>query len=197
MFPVFPFLGVTSAIHVSCSYWACSVCSCFVLSRCLFARTPIGMTLSASIFPFFWGEFLTQCAMVKERRRRSQQERARDAERKRVARRVDSTATGPDAVERRVLVREQNRDRQRARRDRLAVERAARSRLSPASQFFLPLHQYQALHAFMDRLLLARADVHDCDVCLERYYGMKMHAERCCDRCHREVSFIFIRVTVA
>jgi hypothetical protein len=23
---------------------------------------------------------------------------------------------------------------------------------------------------------------------LERYYGMKMHADRCCDRCHREVT---------
>ena len=76
MFPVFPFLGVTSAIHISCSYWACSVCSCFVLSRCLFARTPIGMTLSASIFPFFLGEFLTQCVMVKECCRCSQQQRA-------------------------------------------------------------------------------------------------------------------------
>ena len=102
-------------------------------------------------------EIWTRSAMVKERCRCSQEQRARDAERKRLARRVDATATGPDAVERRELVREQNTVRQRARRNRLAVERDARTRLSPSSQFFLPLHQYRALHAFMDRLLLARA----------------------------------------
>ena len=142
-------------------------------------------------------EIRTRSAMVKERRRRSQEQRARDAERKRLARRVDATATGPDAVERRELVREQNTVRQRACRNRLAVEREARTRLSPSSQFFLPLHQYRALHAFMDRLLLARADVHGCEICLERYYGMKVHDEHCCDRCHREVSFTLSCFAVA
>ena len=51
-------------------------------------------------------EFLTQSATVKECHRCSQEQRARDAERKRLARRVVATATGPDAVERRGLVRE-------------------------------------------------------------------------------------------
>ena len=82
--------------------------------------------------------------MVKEHRdrRRSQEQRARDAERKRLARQVDATATGPDAVERRELVREQNTVRQCTRRNWLAVERAARTGLSPSSQVFLALHQY-------------------------------------------------------
>jgi hypothetical protein len=44
-------------------------------------------------------EIRTRSAMVKERRRRSQEQRARDVERKRLARQVDATATGPDAVE--------------------------------------------------------------------------------------------------
>ena len=87
-------------------------------------------------------EIRTRSAMVKERRRRSQEQRARDVERKRLARQVDATATGPDAVERRELVREQNTVHQRARCNQLAVERAAQTCLSPSSQVLLPLHQF-------------------------------------------------------
>ena len=77
--------------------------------------------------------------MVKERRRRSQELGARDVERKCLTRRVVANATGPDAVERRRIIREQNTVRQCVRCSCLAVERAACSRVSPSSQPFLPM----------------------------------------------------------
>jgi len=51
---------------------------------------------------------------------------------------------------------------------------------------YLPLHQQEAIHAFLDRVLEIGDDLHECTVCLERYHGMKLR-DMACTRCHKEV----------
>ena len=127
--------------------------------------------------------------MVDDRRRRSPEQRARHAERMRVSRRVQANATGPDAVSAQRSLREEKRDRQRRRRERLNAERLNSDRV-PSTPPFLPLHQSEALVDFLDRLHRVREDLHECDVCLEKYYGTKMQGTRC-DRCYREALSVF------
>jgi hypothetical protein len=53
---------------------------------------------------------------------------------------------------------------------------------------YLPAHQEQAIHKFLDRLLPIRDDLHECTTCLEKYHGMPMRGMECA-RCHNEVRF--------
>jgi hypothetical protein len=128
-------------------------------------------------------------AMEDERRRRSPEQRARHAERMRVSRRVRANATGPDAVSAQRSFREEKRDRQRRCREHLNADRLNSDRVSSTPPF-LPLHQSDALVDFLDRLHRVREDLHECEVCLEKYYSMKMQGTRC-DRCYREVLSVF------
>jgi hypothetical protein len=57
---------------------------------------------------------------------------------------------------------------------------------APVAPPHLPLHQQQALHAFLDRLLFAADDIFDCSTCLERYRGMSVRGTQC-ERCFHEV----------
>ena len=74
--------------------------------------------------------------MVDDRRRRSPEQRARNAERMRVSRRILANATGPDALSAQQSLREQKRDRQRRRRERLNAERLNSDRVPPPPLFF-------------------------------------------------------------
>jgi hypothetical protein len=40
---------------------------------------------------------------------------------------------------------------------------------------YLSVHQQHAIHDFLDRLLVAGDNLHECTVCLEKYYGMPLH----------------------
>ena len=112
--------------------------------------------------------------------RRLERIRCRDSEQHRVRRQLLATATDDDAVAEWQSILRKNRDQQRLRRDRL------RARTSPSLPPFIPSHQVRALKDFLDRLFLVRSDLHECETCHERYYGLKLHADQC-DRCHREV----------
>ena len=127
--------------------------------------------------------------MVDDRRRCSPEQRARHAERMPVCRRVRANVTGPDAVSAQRSLREEKRDRQRRRRQRLNAERLNSARV-PSTPPFLPLHQSEALVDFLDRLHRVRDDLHECDICLEKYYSMKMEGTQC-DRCYHEVLSVF------
>jgi hypothetical protein len=48
---------------------------------------------------------------------------------------------------------------------------------------------------FMDRILQVRFSLAECQTCLERYHGMKMHNAQC-DRCHREVRGLQMRTVI-
>lgn len=60
---------------------------------------------------------------------------------------------------------------------------------------YLPVHQQHAIHDFLDRLLVAGDDLHECTVCLEKYHGMPLHTSgTVCARCHNEVMYSYIHV---
>jgi hypothetical protein len=138
-------------------------------------------SFSYSLFPIH-----VLCVLTMVSRRRSLQYQARDPETKKVRRRLLASASALNDVARRESMRDGNRVRRRVFRRR---HRAGRdpSRDSPPSTF-LPPHQRHALDDFLDRVLSVRTEFHECAICSERYYGMKMHTDSC-DRCHREVRF--------
>jgi hypothetical protein len=82
---------------------------------------------------------------------------------------------------------ERARELQRLRRARLR-NHSTNGSVSKVSSSFLPLHQREAVDAFFDRVVSVRADIGECQICLERYHGMHLRGLEC-DMCHREVSF--------
>ena len=86
--------------------------------------------------PYPLTDFLVHRAMVDDRRRRSPEQRARNAERMRVSRRILANATGPDALSAQQSLREQKRDSQRRRRERLNAERLNSDRVPPPPFFY-------------------------------------------------------------
>lgn len=58
---------------------------------------------------------------------------------------------------------------------------------------YLPFHQQQAIHDFLDRLCVVSNDLHECPVCLEKYHGMPLCGV-VCPRCHSEVTFSRLNV---
>ena len=91
----------------------------------------------------------------------------KEIQRMRVSHRIQANMTGPDAVSAQRFLREEKRDRQHCRRERLNAERLNSARV------LLPLHQSEALVDFLDRLHRVQDDLHECDICLEKYYSMK------------------------
>jgi hypothetical protein len=118
---------------------------------------------------------------------RQRNARARDTDRQRVRRQILADATGADSSSRRQAQLQRARELQRLRRARLRNHSTDES-ASTDSSSFLPLHQREAIDAFFDRVVGVRADVGECQICLERYHGMHLRGLDC-DRCHREVSF--------
>ena len=100
------------------------------------------------------------------------------------------------------LERERNATRERMRRyrERLHVPLADLHSMddvvdedaTPALPY-LPLHQQQAIHDFLDRLVAVGNDLNECTVCLERYHGMSLHGSLC-TRCHSEVMFSYVNI---
>jgi hypothetical protein len=58
--------------------------------------------------------------------------------------------------------------------------------LAAAPPLYLPMHQQDVIHAFLDRVRVIGDDVHECILCLERYHSMMLH-DTLCARCHNEV----------
>ena len=58
---------------------------------------------------------------------------------------------------------------------------------------YLPLHQQQAIHDFLDRLRVVGNDLHECPICFEKYHGMPLRGVVCA-RCHSEVMFSHLNV---
>ena len=148
-----------------------------------------------------------------EKRRMSEQQRTREAERQKARRLSLSQATDPDSIARRETLRARATDRQRRRRETVAaasnadgtsqrqtqlersrdLQRIRRARrrapeVSTDNSSFLPIHQQEAIHDYLDRILRVRDDVGLCLTCLEKYHGMHIHGTQC-DWCHREVRF--------
>jgi hypothetical protein len=111
----------------------------------------------------------------------------RDTDRQRVRRQTVADATDTDGSSRRQARLERARELQRLRSARLR-NHSTNGSVSTVSSSFLPLHQREAVDAFFDRVVSVRADIGDCQICLERYHGMHLRGLEC-DRCHREVSF--------
>lgn len=108
---------------------------------------------------------------------------------------------------RRTRERNGNRERQREFRERLTVPLDAHSTDdflmgldsdgpddgNQPSPPYLPLHQKQAVHDFLDRLLVVGDDLHECAICLEKYHGMSLRGSLC-TRCHSEVTFSHVNI---
>lgn len=53
---------------------------------------------------------------------------------------------------------------------------------------YIPLHQQQAIHNFLDCLHVVSNNLHKCPICFEKYHGMPLCGVVCA-RCHSKVMF--------
>ena len=55
-----------------------------------------------------------------------------------------------------------------------------------AAPLYVPMHQQDIIHTFLDRVCDIGDDVHGCTLCLKCHHGMTLH-NTLCARCHNEV----------
>lgn len=142
-------------------------------------------------------------------------ERLRRAEAARQHHHQQAQATGPEADARRQLDRENARLRQQRRRQRQRENAAQEFRENlhptpphhdqpnvdpllqahppPAPAPYVPIHQQNAINAFLDCISDVNDSIHECEMCLETDletdHGMQLSGNECI-RCSREVTIL-------